>query len=210
MGPAGQESRPQVNRFFQSFALGATSRAEAPSPGAPTQESQTQTPPSEPSASPGAPSSSAAENHWHEFHSAKGGFKIELPGEAKAEITPPKPNGRAESRYVVDQGDTAYVVAVDDYPPGQLTHANPNVLLDAAQNAVLKGLHGKLREEQPIRISGYPGRQIIFDTPDHNTGKVRIFVVRNRLYQTWYLGPTGQETRPAIDRFLDSFQLTSR
>ena len=45
----------------------------------------------------------------------------------------------------------------------------------------------------------------MFDTPDHNTGKVRVYVVRNRLYQVWYPGPTGQETRPDVDRFLNSF-----
>lgn len=202
LGPAGQESRPAVDRFFDSFKIGATTSTEAQPGGRPAPNRSAEPAPS------AAPAPAAAENSWHEFSPPNGGFSILLPGEAKAEITPPKPNGRAESRYVVDQGDTAYVVAVDDYPPGHLTHANPRTLLDAAQNAVLKGLKGKLRDQRPVTISGYPGREILFDTPDHSTGKVRVFVVRNRLYQTWYLGPTGQETRPEVDRFLNSFRLT--
>src|SRR5260370_1318099 len=128
---------------------------------------------------------------------------------AKDRKNPADRTGRPESRFLVDVGDTAYIVAFDDYAPGHLTNANPSSVLDTAQDALLKALKGTLRQRRPATISGFPGREIVFDTPDHNTGKVRVYVVRNRLYQVWYLGPTGQEPRPDVDRFLNSFQLTT-
>ena len=170
------------------------------------------TPPVPPPTEPQAPSTEtpAAEHAWREFRSAKGSFVVQLPGDPKIETNPPDPTGRTESRFLVDLGDTAYIVAFDDYAPGHLTNANPTSVLDTAQDALLKALKGTLRQRRPTAISGFPGREILFDTPDHNTGKVRVFVVKNRLYQVWYLGPTGQETRPEVDRFLNSFQLANR
>ena len=190
-------------------ALGGTVQA-APTPVAPPEPSRPAvetTPPAEPQ-TPTTEAPAAAQTQWQEFRSAKGSFVVLLPGEPKVETNPPDPTGRTESRFLVDLGDTAYIVAFDDYAPGHLTNSNPSSVLDTAQDALLKALKGTLRQRRPATISGFPGREILFDTPDHNTGKVRVYVVRNRLYQVWYLGPTGQETRPDVDRFLNSFQLT--
>lgn len=197
-------------------ALGGTVRTAptavmpAPPPPEPTAPAVEANPPVQPPVEPQAPRTEvpAAAQAWQEFRSAKGSFVVQLPGEPKVETNPPDATGRTESRFLVDLGDTAYIVAFDDYAPGHLTNANPTSVLDTAQDALLKALKGTLRQHRPTTISGFPGREIVFDTPDHNTGKVRVYVVRNRLYQVWYLGPTGQETRPDVDRFLNSFQLT--
>jgi hypothetical protein len=194
--------------------LGGTPNATPPvaTPPAPTEQNppaaEVNPPPQQPAQSTETPA--AAQNEWSEFRSAKGAFVVLLPGQPKVDVNPPDPTGRGETRYVIDLGDTAYIVAFDDYAPGHLTNANPISVLDTAQDALLKALNGKLRQQRPTTISGFPGREVLFDTPDHNTGKVRVYVVKNRLYQVWYLGPTGRETRPEVDRFLNSFQLTSR
>lgn len=195
-------------------ALGGTPRtaptavAPSASPPEPSQPAVEATPPAEPQAPSTETPAAAAQTQWREFSSPKGTFVIQLPGEPKVETNPPDATGRTESRFLVDLGDTAYIVAFDDYAAGHLTNSNPSSVLDTAQDALLKALKGTLRQKRPATISGFPGREILFDTPDHNTGKVRVYVVRNRLYQVWYLGPTGQETRPDVDRFLNSFQLT--
>lgn len=196
-------------------ALGGTPRPAPTAVTPPREPSQPaevtpQAPPSPPPSTaeteaPAAP----AQPEWREFRSAKGGFVVQLLGEPKVDANPPDPTGRAETRYVIDLGDTAYIVAFDDYAPGHLTNANPQTILETAQNALLKALNGTLRQQKPITLSGYPGREILFDTPDHNTGKVHVYVIKNRLYQVWYLGPTGKETRPDVDHFLNSFQLTT-
>jgi hypothetical protein len=197
-------------------ALGGTPQgaAAAPETPAPTEPpageagNEPSAPFGAPATPPGPSSETRAQANWNEFRSAPGGFTVLLPGEPKVTVVPPDQNGRSEHRFLVDFGDKAYLVAWDDYAPGHLTKANPTMILDAAQGALLKGVNGTLRNSKAVTIGGYPGREFLFDTPDHNTGKVRVYVVRNRLYQVWYLGPTGQETRPDVDKFLNSFQLT--
>ncbi|MBV9756384.1 MAG: hypothetical protein JO047_04960 [Alphaproteobacteria bacterium] len=206
LGPAGQETGADADRFLGSFELAGTARAEAPAAGGPAAGEATSEQPTTPATGPTA----GADHQWHEFRSSKAGFVVQFPGEPKVDANPPEADGRSETRYTIDLGDTAYIVAVDEYAPGKLTNANPMVLLDSAQGAVLKGLNGTLRQRRAVTVSGFPGREILFDTADHNTGKVRVYVVRNRLYQTWYLGPSGQETRPDVDRFLNSFRVSSQ
>ena len=203
-GPAGQEASADTDRFFDSVRLAGAGTAETPAPSGPAPGTAAAEQPPAPAAGP----TPRATSQWHELRPSQAGFVVELPGEAKVDVVPPEPDGRSETRYSLDLGDTAYIVAVDDYAPGKLANADPTSLLDAAQGAVLKGLNGTLRQRRSVTLGGFPGRELLFDTPDHNTAKVRVYVMRNRLYQTWYLGPSGQETRPEVDRFLDSFRLT--
>jgi hypothetical protein len=171
------------------------------------------TAPPGPAESAPAPSTGAREAeqlNWSEFRSQPGRFVVVLPGEPKLTFVPPDPNGRSEHRFLVDLGKKAFLVAWDDYAPGKLTRTDPTVVLDTAQDALLKGLKATLRASGPMAIGHYPGRELLFDTPDGNTGKVHVYVIRNRLYQVWYMGPTGEEESPDVARFLDSFQYTGR
>jgi len=148
-----------------------------------------------------APPQPAARLDWKEFQSAEGNFTVLLPGEPKLEK---KENG---AHFTVDLGGSVYMVTYSDSKPGSLAPINAAVLLDRSQAALLKAVDGKLRKNRSKTIAGYPGREVVFDTPDKNAGKVRIFFVKDRLYQIWFYGTQGEETRPEIRTFLDSFKL---
>jgi uncharacterized caspase-like protein len=156
------------------------------------------------------PNETGIPDGWREFRPPDGELIVLLPGEPKLTVVPRDQNGHSEHRYLVNLGTKGYFVAWDEYAPGHLTKATPKAILDLAQGVLLKGLNGTLRTSKPVTTAGYPGREILFDTPDHNTGKVHLYLVRDRLYQAWYIGPTGEETRPEVDRFLNSFRLTGR
>jgi hypothetical protein len=189
--------------------LGATPAAEA----APAPAAQTAAQPAAPAANAETPARPAAptatEAAWQEFRSAEGRFSVLFPAEPKASFNPPDSSGHSEHRFAVERNGGAFMVAYDDFAPGRVGPQYADEVLTQAQKALLAGMNGKLREENPATLDGRPGKQIIFETADHTVGKLRVFVGQNRLYQVLFVGPAGQESSPDADRFFASFKLAA-
>ncbi len=186
LGPEGEETKPEIRTFLDSFHL-----IKDPGPHAPP------------------PVVVPAGSDWNEFRSAEGHFAVLFPGDPDVAATQTDVSGHSQHRFVVDKGDTAYMVSYDDYKPGTIKNAAPKTILDRAQDALLESMKGTLRQHRLLNVAGNQGREVVFDTPNQTTGMVRIYPARDRLYQVWYLGPSGQESRPEVERFLDSFTLVN-
>ena len=74
----------------------------------------------------------------------------------------------------------------------------------AAFARVLKPL--RLRQ-RPIRLCGYPGRELAFETPAGLLYRTRAYLVKGRLYQLFVAAPRIRADPKQFTRYLDSFAL---
>ncbi|HWB49101.1 MAG TPA: hypothetical protein VG651_08325 [Stellaceae bacterium] len=170
LGPKGEEAKPDIDRFLDSFRVKA------------------------------APQEAANGASLQPFHSAEGGFSVALPAQPKV-----KKKGD-ESQFVVDLGESAYLVSYTDV--AKLKEANGATVLDAVQRTMLKEEKGTLTKTASQTLDGHPGREIGFTMPNGNAARGRVFIVGKRLYQLWFFGPKGGEQTAEVDGFLNSFELT--
>jgi hypothetical protein len=97
----------------------------------------------------------------------------------------------------------ALMVLHNDYPEALLA-AGPKVLLDGAVKGV--GTRGKVTSDKEIKVEGNPGREIKVDVkgvPLH----MRVFLVKNRMYQLMAANKAGAVTEEDTKKFFDSFKL---
>ena len=103
-------------------------------------------------------------------------------------------------------GDVTFVVGVTEYPD-QAVRDNADRRLRHAQEAAVENAKGKLFHKKEITLSGYPGREVWIETADKLI-HVRLFAVRQRLYQTMAIGPKEvMEENKEVAGFMDSFKL---
>jgi hypothetical protein len=185
LGPQGDETKPEVLAFLNSFHLIKEVGAHAP-----------------------PEVSIPVGSEWREFRSEEGRFAALFPGVPETTSIKPDKDGITRHRFVVDQGQAAYLVTYAEYPR-QIVAGDPKPVLDSAQDAALESMKGTLREHRVLSLAGNTGREIVFELPDHTTGVFRFFPVRDRLYQIIFVGPSGDAAKPEIERFLDSLTLVN-
>ena len=137
---------------------------------------------------------------WRPFRSPDGSFVALLPGEPTVSEPAPSTHGGGAHQF----GVRPYFVQYSEVPPGD----PPEVVLDRAQHRLLDQLHATIRDSRVVAVAGFLGRELRFSTSGPISGRARLYVVNNRLYTLWYLGPSGSELRPEVDLFLRSFELS--
>ena len=149
----------------------------------------------------------AAADSWRDYRSDEMGFVVQLPDDPTITQQPidTTPVG-TETQFLIDQGNTVYLILVSEYPAASLPSA-PNAdyfttLLDAFVHAA----GGTARSQTGMSIGPYQGSEAIVD---HGVDVyvVRFFVVGNRLYQVLLGVPEGQESGAEAKRYFDSFRL---
>jgi hypothetical protein len=151
--------------------------------------------------------------NWQEFTGPEGDFTILLPGIPKEEVQ--VVNSEAGDITVhlfnVPLGSFAYVVAYSDYPADLVANMGAEKLLDGARDGAVSNTRGKLLDESPVEIDGFPGRFLKVLSPD-GTGlaQARMFLVGNRLYQIFVASPKSDQDSEDIQKYLDSFTLKNQ
>jgi hypothetical protein len=109
-----------------------------------------------------------------------------------------------------DGGATAYMVFYCDYPAGHVARAGgPDKIYASASNGAVQNWGGKIQSSSACQLGDVKGLEIVTNIPaSKSIGRVRYFVVGDRLYQVMYVGPAGTETNPKAVKFLNSFRLT--
>jgi hypothetical protein len=114
-------------------------------------------------------------------------------------------------QFLAQQGDTAYIVGYCDYPQAFIQKSDPEKIIDNACNGAVSHANGKLISETKIRIEGNPGRELVIEGKAENgaeaMAKIRVFLVKNRLYQVMVAVPKGGGNLGAMNHFLGSFRL---
>jgi hypothetical protein len=112
--------------------------------------------------------------------------------------------------YTLSKGYEGYITGYTEYPDAIFTAAEPEDLLDAAQEGALSDIEGEVTSQRKITIDGNPGREIVGTSASKNTGfTARVFLARPRMYMLVY---TQYDKSKSISedgkKFLDSFKLT--
>ena len=152
----------------------------------------------------GAGSSS---NNWKLFACQEGNFSALFPGAPKEKIQN-ELIFKVHS-FVFEKRKAAYLVLYVDYP--EKLHVSPTVqTFDGARNGAL-GKDGKLLQEKPITVEGFPGREIQIEKKDGEEFVVdRYFLAANRLYQVMVVVSKQDESSTNIPYFLNSFSLLKK
>jgi len=165
-----------------------------------------------------ATTSTAAAAQWRTLTSKEGNFKLKMPGKPQTMNRSLKTAvGKIEMHIfvVAPTGQkAAYMLMYNDYPEQFARQADPKKVLDGAIHGVVRKRKGKITQEKDIKIDGYPGKAVVFESGSGGakfTGHIRTFLVKNRLYQVMVLyDRSGAPTKTEIARFLTSFERLSK
>jgi hypothetical protein len=101
--------------------------------------------------------------------------------------------------------NSVYLVLYSDYPADYIP-AEPQLFLEPIRNEFVKSSKGTLTNDEPIDLSGTPGRAFNFTNTEGRTYFVRTFLDGQRLYQVIVNIPSDSSTTQAED-FLNSFHI---
>jgi FimV-like protein len=149
---------------------------------------------------------------WREFAPEEGRFSILVPR------TPRKTTETTETQigtidthiFVVTHGDFTYIMVYNDFPQRLINSSDSRAMLNGARDGAVESLGGRLLSENSISINGFPGRELkvkVSEGPYTSVAQVRIYLVRNRLYQIYAIAPEARASSPDVKKFLDSFKL---
>jgi hypothetical protein len=152
----------------------------------------------------------ARADEWKEYSSPEGRFTVDLPGAPKQSKEKRQTKfGSVDAQLVIYSGgkDIFYGIAYLDYPESVVKAHRADELLDGASDSAVKGVKGgRVEGQEKISLGGNPGRQVIIDAPGNLTLTVRMYMVKNRLYQVISSVGKGKEKEADPKRFLDSFK----
>ncbi|MFO0866231.1 MAG: hypothetical protein U0744_16550 [Gemmataceae bacterium] len=107
---------------------------------------------------------------------------------------------------VLDAMEGTYVVGYSEAPAGAKV-GDEEKRLDHARDGAVQSAGGKLQSEKRIAFDGYSGRELLIVTDNANTLRIRIFAVRNKLFQVMTVGSRLFTASREATMFLDSFKL---
>jgi hypothetical protein len=147
------------------------------------------------------------------YTSVEGKFTIMAPGTMVKSQQQVQTEAGAVTLYMFlyEKSDSeAYIASYADYD-SQLTElVDPNDVLDGSRDGAVGNMGGTLTSETRITANGFPGRDLVISaTVEGRTvsARMRIFLVKNRLYQIMGLEEGANGVSAAIVAYLDSFKL---
>jgi hypothetical protein len=150
--------------------------------------------------------------NWQRHESPAGRFSVELPGPVRPNMPipgmKPDPNVKVEGTVLWKRGEV-YIVSYLELPPaGQRLLTDQQMLDEVTHRMESDPEIKKMVRNDPIKVSGYPGREIEYLYEDGGTYVGRIVITNRRMY---IVVGGGRFVRPGnknLRRFLDSFQIT--
>jgi hypothetical protein len=153
---------------------------------------------------------------WKEFHSPQGRFTILFPGTpTDVDKSFDTAMGRLDAREFKLITSAGYIVTYTDFPvdlendPGKLDQT-----LNRVRDRATAEVKGTVLNESGVSIASHPGRMWKVAIPGGGFIRVRVYVVRQRLYQIAITTPEekvspdgGRFDEMRAAKFLDSFKL---
>jgi hypothetical protein len=118
-------------------------------------------------------------------------------------------------KFEGDNGLLYCAVIYNDFPEWLVKQKDINwdAMLDSGRDGLVADTNGKVIMESKITLGNYPGREVVIEAKGQfKTAiiKVRIYVVRNRMYQVMVITAKGEGGSFERDNFMDSFRLVER
>ena len=160
----------------------------------------------------------ASTEHWEDFTSMPGQFKVRVPGpfKEKADIFQTDIGILVyHTFFYQDQSEGAenfiYMISYVDYPSGAV-HSDSTDLIDEFFQATIDqatfSIAGDLAYSNPIKEQGYPGFLWRINYRQNTSViKTKAFLKDNRYYAIQAVTAKDLALNPTIDRFMDSFKL---
>jgi hypothetical protein len=146
--------------------------------------------------------------NWSMLVSKEGQFKIAMPKERmdKKQAVKTGTGQVLNVIMVVAEGanDSLFVVSYTDYPEADLKKGPIAKRLDQARDGAATSAGGKPAKEKSLDLKGHPGRDFCIDKNGEIVARMRIYLVKRRLYQVTVFGAAPESETKA---FLDSFGL---
>jgi hypothetical protein len=148
---------------------------------------------------------SALAQAWVPYSPEGGRYNVELPGTPTVSATPitsPSQQTTLTQARVSGPGGV-YTVGYIDYPERVALAASSDVMLDKVRDGMAAG--NTLRDEQKITLGRAAGRSFTVVEGNGRVNAVRLYWVRNRMYQLSVSGRPEVVKQPDTGRFFDSF-----
>jgi serine/threonine-protein kinase len=158
-------------------------------------------------------STASAPQAWEEYSSQEGNFSALMPGTPQYKKQPIQTAAGAIDMHMFSRefgNSSAYIIMYADYPQS-VTSVPADKLLDGARDGAVGNSKGKLVQESGLILDGgHPGRELTVDMDGKGRMKLRLFMVRQRLYQVMVLGSNPEFIESeANTKYLTSFKLIS-
>lgn len=152
---------------------------------------------------------------WQLFAPEGMGFQVLMPGtpqlEEKIQETPAGP---VELRkYTVwSRGKSEFFMVVSIRYPEEIGRnlGGTKKLLELGRQDVLAASKGQIKDQRSAIISGRPALQLELLPPTNHATRVRVVATENQVYQANATVSRIRSTSDDVQKFLDSFQLTSK
>ena len=148
---------------------------------------------------------------WKPFSPKDGTFTVLLPGkptEFKKSIK--TKTGDAEGllfELAVPPGDGTFVVGFSEFKESAIKPGTEDKHLDNARDGAVASVNGKLKRERSLLLDTYPGRELYIEVEGKATVLIRMYAVKNRLYEIAAAGGAAFVTSKDAANFLESFKL---
>jgi hypothetical protein len=144
---------------------------------------------------------------WQELSPGDRGFTVQVPGapnEFKKTIS-----GQEVVIYEVPLAamGAKFVVSYSRIPAGAVVAGTEDKRLDNARDGAVASSKGKLKQEKSLLLDQFPGRELTIQIDDKTSVLLRLYAVKNVLYQTAVIGPPDALASPEAKKFFASFKL---
>ncbi len=147
------------------------------------------------------------------FTSEEGRFTAVFPDKPKASQKIVPTNAGDVTVHIVAAEfpgqDAAWSVNYTDYKPEVLKSNGPDGMLDGSLNGTVQSMKGTLLKSNPITQAGAPGREFTWTLVNNKVklwGRCRLFLVGDRIYQVFILGPDQLTRSTTADQLFQSFK----
>ncbi len=147
---------------------------------------------------------------WQTVTSREGHFNALFPGapEIQTSLVENEENDMIVHSLILEQGPRAFAVHYTDYPVSMLHNANIDTFMYNVREGVLESVNGTLlSEESFVADTVFSGRSYRIDLPEGNMMRMRLILVRQRLFQILAAMPADDGYSPEIIRFMDSVDI---
>jgi hypothetical protein len=136
-------------------------------------------------------------------------FTVAFPGPPKVQVQPAiKSHDIGRRRYMAQEPSRYFVVAIDQYPDGQL----PQLVDAGVYDHILRDHAGdnptRLVSTKPARLAGRPCLEGTFHQPDGVVEVIRVLMIGDTLYELTFAHPEDADQVEAASAFFSSFKLT--
>ena len=162
----------------------------------------------------------AGQYPWQEFTDYEGRFRVLVPQAMEKKENPIETAVGTLTYHSFyyqpteqDPDNLLYLLSYCDYPEGAM-HSDSTALLEAFFETTVRGslasVKGELLYANDIEEQGFPGKlwRLVYQDGELSI-KTKALMVGHRFYLVQAVGARAKGLSPAVDRYLDSFRLTT-